>query len=332
MKKPILWSMIVLALVAAVALVAGGCKKSSSKPVPLTWTVGSTVYIVGSDSGYVTYWTNGVKTHLAANGSGNGIMVVGSDVYVGGTIFAGGTVEKAAVWKNGVETDFTDTGVAWAFQPGVRGTDVYVPGYVFGPTPEVYPVVWKNGQRVNLDSTHRGIATGMAIVDTDIYVVGQVYDGQFDTALIWKNGQRLPGFFAIESVPFGQILASESDFYLAFQKGYYKNAQNFVQVANTDSAGGVGGLFVAGSDVYAAGKIDSSSVPIPAYWKNGNIVELPSYKGSTNTSATGIVVAGSDVYVIGETFLNGAYKGLIWKNGVLKTLTGNGELYGIVVQ
>ena len=303
-----------------------GCKKSnSSRPAPLTWTPGSTVYIVGQDSGFVTYWTNGVKTRMTASGYGNGITVAGSDVYIGGTVFSAGTVEKAAIWKNGVETDLTDTGIAWAFQPGVRGGDVYVPGYVFGPSPDVYPVVWKNGQRIYLDATRRGIATGLAVADTDIYVIGQVYDG-FDTTLVWKNGERWGEPFVIEGDAFGQIVSFGSDVYMTLGNGYYmdRTAYSFTNPA------AVYGIFVSGSAVLLAGTVDS--VPKPAWWEGGRATVLPTYTKSTNTSATGIAMAGSDIYVIGTTYLNGRYKGVIWKNGVEDTLTGNGELKGILVR
>jgi hypothetical protein len=306
-----------------------GCKKSnSSPPAPLTWTAGSTVYIVGQDSGRVVYWANGVKTVLAASGGGNGIMLSGSDVYVGGTVYvAGGKTERAAYWKNGTETDLGDTGISWAFQPALKGSDLYVPGYVFGPTPQVYPVYWKNGQRVNLDSSKRGVATGIAISDTDVYIIGQVYDGPFDTSLVWKNGARLDGFYSIEGSPFSQIYAAGPAVYIVDQYGY-EDLITWKDAVMT----GLSGIFVSGSDIYAAGAVDSGTDVIPAYWKNGTLVKLPGYAHASSTQATGIAVAGPDVYVIGSTYLNYAYKGLVWKNGVLDTLTGDGFLNGVVVQ
>ncbi len=305
-----------------------GCKKSGSapaKPAPISWTAGSSVYIVGSDSGRITYWQNGVKTALGM-GDGNGIAVSGSDVYVGGTVFLPtGTTEKAAYWKNGKETDLTDTGTAWAFQPALRGGDVYVPGYIFGPYQQVYPVYWKNGERFNLDASTRGVATGIAIADTDIYIVGQVYDGPFDTALVWKNGEPWNGLEAIEAGTFNQIYASGNDIYVTFQSGYSLNQQAFTHLPG---AGAAVSVFVSGTDVYVAG---TDSTAHAAYWKNGVLVSLPNYKNATDAFALGIAVAGPDVYVIGQTILNGFTKGVVWKNGVEDSLTGNGELTGVVV-
>lgn len=315
-----------------VACGVAGCKKSASKPKP-SWTPGSDIYMVGGDSGRAVYWKNGDKTVLTP-GEGEGIAVSGSSVYVGGVSYrsvGSTTADLAAFWKDGVEEDLTNSGIAWAYQPVVVGADVYVPGYIFGPTPQVYPVYWKNGQRVNLDPSLQGIATGMAVSDTDVYVIGSVYDGQFDTALVWKNGQRMPGFFSIETNPFNQIMVSGGNVYVVGLQGYYINFNQYVQLKGASQGISTISMYLDGSDIYVAGATDTASSRYAAYWKNGVMVALSNYPGTTSSAATGVVVAGSDVYVAGSGIVNGVYLGMYWKNGVEETLTKNGDVNGILL-
>ena len=70
------------------------------------------------------------------------------------------------------------------------------------------------------------------------------------------------------------------------------------------------------TDVYVAGyELNSKNEEIPAYWKNGTEVKLPS-GASTKCMAKAIFVSGNDVYVAGYTGSQACY----WKNGVLVSL------------
>ena len=89
-------------------------------------------------------------------------------------------------------------------------------------------------------------------------------------------------------------------------------------------------VFVAGSDVYVAGK-DGNQAKL---WKNGIAATLP-VGGANKAVAYSVFVSGTDVYVAGReddgTSLNGYAK--LWKNGVgsYLTVSGYGSLARSVV-
>ena len=158
--------------------------------------------------------------------------------------------------------------------------------YVAGPASTNTPTYWKNGTSVQL-STQSGEISSIIISGTDIYCSGMLNN----VNSIWKNGVIV------------NTLSS---------------------AASSTLASGNHGLFVAGSDIYAAGY---QFGPAPtyyfqaAYWKNGAIVTLTTgFNG--NARATAIYVSGSDVYVAGtedEGTANQAPR--LWKNGVSVPLT-----------
>jgi FKBP-type peptidyl-prolyl cis-trans isomerase len=77
---------------------------------------------------------------------------------------------------------------------------------------------------------------------------------------------------------------------------YYKNGQPGIPLTNAER-GSATAVTVAGTDVYVAGDLDGKAV----YWKNGQLVALPSTALSP-ASAFSIAVSGNDVYVAGNGF------------------------------
>jgi IPT/TIG domain len=148
----------------------------------LSYTTGMTiangdVYISGYDNGatiIAEYWKNGVQVTLSNNGSANCIVVVGNDVYVGGSTW-NGYHNIATYWKNGQAVSITDgttdaaiTGLA------IDGSDVYASGYhgtntggpVLGDPIHGYaPVYWKNGVETKLTRfvNSYGYLTGIVV-------------------------------------------------------------------------------------------------------------------------------------------------------------------------
>ena len=320
----------------AAALLAGGtagCKKSSVAPTAESaYTPGWDVYFAGQDSGRAVYWKNGLRTVLGSAGIAQGIAVSGSDVYVGGGVTKAvnsEVINLAALWKNGVEEDLTDTS-AWAYTPVVSGADVYVPGYIgqWGGQPKA--VYWKNGQPVTLDSTNWAIATGMAVSGSDVYVLGFVGGAAVDSSVVWKNDQLLAGAYSTFDQPYNQIVVSGGNVYVAELQGYFENfASQYMALPHARSAAC---LLLNGSDIYVAGsRVDSAGNVWAAYWKNGVMDTLANYPGTTISGAWAIVLAGSDVYVAGDAVVNGVLWGVFWKNGAEAAPSRNGAIYGAAV-
>jgi hypothetical protein len=322
-KKTIAFSLL------AAGLLAGGitgCKKSANHgSAGPTWTPGSDIYIVGTDSGHAVYWKNGVETVLGP-GAGAGITISGSSVYVGGVSYKNGTTELAAVWKDGVEQDLTDTGDAQASTPLVVGTDVYVPGIILWSAPQSYAVYWKNGQLVYVDSAVRSWASQVAISGSDVYVLGAIH-GSYDTSIIWKNGQRLAGASTGTGEDYSQIVFSGGNMYVVGGQGYFINFPN--EFILLPGSGFRTSILLNGSDIYVAGTWEDSVENLrAAYWMDRVLYKLSNYPGTIYSTATGVVVAGSDVYVVGFAQVNSGQWAVYWKNGVEWTLTKSGSISG----
>jgi hypothetical protein len=77
-------------------------------------------------------------------------------------------------------------------------------------------------------------------------------------------------------------------------------------------------MFISGPDIYLAGSItdnDANAKSTPAYWKNGQMINLP-YNQNRYTYASGIVVLNGDVHVIGSEYDGpGIHIAKYWKNG-----------------
>jgi hypothetical protein len=334
MKNAVFWCLFAALAAAFLAGGTAGCKKSS---VPSTaepaYTPGWDVYFVGQDSGRPVYWKNGDRTMLAPAGLGQGIAVSGSDVYVGGGVTKAvhsEIINLAALWKNGVEEDLTDTISSWAYTPVLSGGNVYVPGYIdqWGGQPEA--VYWKNGQPVGLDSTNWATATGIAVNGSDVYVLGFTGGSAIDSSVVWENDQVLAGANSTFDQPYNQMLVSNGNIYVAELQGYFENfASQYTALPHASSAEC---LLLNGSDIYVAGsRVDSAGNVWAAYWKNGVMDTLANYPGTTMSNAWSIVIAGSDVYVAGVAFVNGALWGVFWKNGAEAAPSRNGAIYGAAV-
>lgn len=134
--------------------------------------------------------------------------------------------------------------------------------------------------------------------------------------------------FVAEAQNYSSNRPNQSDVYVAggcrdnagnYTAMYYKNGQPGIPLMNGER-GSATAIVVAGNDVYVAGDLDGKAV----YWKNGQVVQLPSTALSP-ASAFSIAVVGNDVYVAGngfKPFMNKyGYKGRdqlqprYWKNG-----------------
>lgn len=100
---------------------------------------------------------------------------------------------------------------------------------------------------------------------------------------------------------------------------YYKNGQQGGPLMNGKISSATS-ILIVGSDVYVTGDLDFK----PVYWKNGQVVQLPSTATSSGNFPSGafsIAVTGNDVYVAGNGYkpnrggINEDLQPRYWKNG-----------------
>jgi glutamate synthase domain-containing protein 3 len=154
----------------------------------------------------------------------------------------------------------------------------------------------------------------------NVYVAG---NSGGDTAIYWKNGQRVtlnPGNNSYSAA----IAVSGGNVYVAGQMSspvpgggylfvYWQNEQlnvfsaygstsgpNYIDGRATNGIGITNGIAVSGSDVYVLANGNG-------YWKNGQLVIFEDYYNHTTLVdstyvgyGTGIAVSGSDVYISGQ--------------------------------
>lgn len=249
------------------------------------------VYIAGSDNGAV-YWKNNREIRLSA-GSATSIFVAGNDIYVAGS--NGSDSPNAVYWKNGIEVQLEKDNVYgnWgAFGVNsifVSGNDVYAAGFE-GPN----AVYWKNGAEIYL--TPSTVGTAGFVHASSIYVSGQdVYiDGYGNTP-----GSPFPVFWFAENG--------------AFHPG---------SLSNPFSPGQGNSLFVSESHVYVAGtqELPTRYLPTAAYWKDGNLISLPT--SEINSFGNSIFTSENHVYVAGYEYRSSQVTfAVYWKDGVETKLT-----------
>jgi len=269
---------------------------------------GPGVYVVGYKSD--DYWVAKLwKNGVEYNLCNNGIA---RSVYVAGNdvYVAGSDFKGAAVWKNGVVQNLGGDEASSIF---VSRGNIYVAG-----TDGYYPQVriaklWVNGLEQKLTGgIYYSEANSVFVSGNDIYVAGSV-DGY---AVLWKNGiaQILGGGEA------NSVFVSGSDVYIVGGSGLglllWKNGikQNLGQ-------GWAKSVYVSGNDVYIAGYYwsESQNSDIATLWKNG----IPQYLGLG--LANSVFVSKGNVYVAGGNYstVHGTEVATIWENGKAQHLTGS---------
>jgi hypothetical protein len=169
---------------------------------------GGDVYVAGylvATGGMTTvcYWKNGIiqnqlTTSVSTFGPSYdgvvGVGIVGSDVYITGTVEnTGGDHVNATLWKNGTPNVVVTDGdhISSALNAiTISGSKVYLAGY-----DDNVATYWINGTAYQLNSNaQQYMATGIA-VSSDVYAVGgnDVYVSGFSgysitNAVYWKNG------------------------------------------------------------------------------------------------------------------------------------------------
>jgi hypothetical protein len=199
-----------------------------------------------------------------------------TDVYV-----AGGDLNEAVYWKNGVEVELPNGGMgSHATSIYVSGNDVYIAGVVGRD-----PVYWKNGVLNDLtDGIDSSIATSIFVANSKIYV--GIYQGAASTTA------TVAEYLAIDGTGHSLETGVEGSGEHPLLYSTYVSGTN---------------IYNAGSNALVVGSEGGHEVvfPYPCYWKNGAAVSLPiptyfqNANHIENGIAYGVTVSGNDVYSAG---------------------------------
>ncbi len=267
------------------------------------FSVGNNVYIAGTDGGPV-YWKNNIERRLpvisAFDLHANSIFVSNNNIFVAGTD------SGAVYWKNGHEVRLDAVSPQPYYPPGkhpsaanavfVSGNDVYVSG-----SDGHNAVYWKNGVETTVapgPAIGQSIVTSINVSGSDVYTDVVTFGGGRVIMVCYKNAVEIFGALGWST----QVFVTGSDVYVSgeiindFSNGgavYWKNGtvvnltpnppppvDNYPARANS--------IYVAGSNVYAAGFVYNGTTDAAVYWKNG--VETPLTNGTNNAIATSIFV------------------------------------------
>ena len=123
-----------------------------STPPPTNNNTGFDILTTNNRVG--TYWKNGIATTLGSNTSCTSITVIGSDVYITGSIN-----NSAAFWKNGIITKLAGGHPdSWANAIAVNGSDTYIIGTTGLNNGLPIAAYWRNGVITELTSVSPSIA------------------------------------------------------------------------------------------------------------------------------------------------------------------------------
>ena len=240
------------------------------------------VYVCGYETNILgfqnaTLWKNGVPVNLnLTGGTATDISVIHSQAYsvdvFGGNVYVAGQLgldKRVVLWKNGVVQPLPNTGnfqsCAYLVYVSGNNADVYVAGdyAILG----FNATLWKNGEIQSLKQSGKQ-CTGRSVYvyGKDVYVAG----GDYDTAVVWKNGvaQSLA-----DGIAFSVFVSFDgSDVYVAGRVGLYdavvwKNGvvQNLTDGSHFFSTAYSVFVHPNTNDVYAAGNDGNVAV----VWKNG---------------------------------------------------------------
>ncbi|MCL1893940.1 MAG: hypothetical protein FWG02_06885 [Holophagaceae bacterium] len=266
--------------------------------------------------------------------------------------------KNAIIWKNGVKQSLGDgKHASEANSVFIWGDDVYVAGYEEisidttlsrpgQPYFEPIATIWKNGNvlyRLTNSANAPSKAMSVFVDGKDIYSAGSVpqYFGG-SIATVWKNDQILysrtrvnqtsgvNSLFVSEKNIFGRRnvyyvgngMESDSGRSAGSEAMVWKNGKLLYVLTDGKKIGIAGSVFVAGDDLYVAGK----DVNYAMLWKNGEPIRLSD--GGASGSANSVFVSGKDVYVGG----NDSNTAMVWKNGTVFQRLSSGVVNSVFVK
>lgn len=326
--------------ITGVLLLAAGCNKTGSSAGPTggngTTTTTTTldpgdtaiVYIAGTAGNTIYCWRNDIVSQLSAPPPMN------------------------------LSSGYEYANIAYVSGIALSDTDIYISGgYLTNDTlgHQGYTAAyWKNGVPSNLhDSAQAAQSHGIAVSAGNVVIAGTETYYEPNVAVPYSD---FTPFMKFEK--YGSIAMSWTNGTPAYVNTSYAYAYDEHDTGLAFLPDYVTGIAVSGSDVYLAGGVTSwsagvsSSMHFTAYWKNGNLVDLPNgFTGTTPTDSTGwfspkvtgIAVSGSHVYACGTEYTelgktgstyNIVYQATMWKDSALIYLGSKSDYsqaYGICV-
>ena len=306
----------------------GGMTGSATNAIVVS---GGNVYVAGLVSNNTgesaVYWVNGAITTLAppsgmTNSVANGIAVSGGNVYVAGSASSSAGVGTAILWVNGAPTTLSPpSGLVncYATAIAVSGGDVYVAGGASNNHIDGWATYWVNGAATLLPMpgglTVDYYANGIVVSGGDVYVSGYTDSGMGQRAAVsWANSGAattlpLPSGWFFENYTATGITVSGSDVYVAgggvngvgsTTAAYWVSGTPTTlpmpgNMPNTSATSYAHGIAISGSDVYAVGYLEDSTIGVgqtAAYWVNdgeGTLLPMPS--GAYESWANAIAVS-----------------------------------------
>ena len=281
----------------ATGIFSDGTTKDISSSV--TWTSGTTSVATISTSGFATGVATGtavitatIHTRLWTTNLTVGTFV--SDVYVSGS-YSDGSNYIAAVWKNGVKTDFPGGNGSGANSVYASGGSIYVAGYYGNTDDNGIAAIW-----ISSDG-------GSSFVKKDLPDQG-TEDASASSIYVNGNNVYVAGYYTDDSVPIAAVWISSN------------GGSSFVKKDlpdQGDADAGADSIYVSGSNVYVAGYyFDGVSTYVAVVWVSsnggGSFVEqdLPD-QGDGSAEAYSVYASGNSVYVAGD-YNNGSYMSAVW--------------------
>lgn len=218
------------------------------------------------------YWKNGTAIKLPIPGyeasSAGSMKVVGSDIYVAGTVYRdGGNEAYACYWKNGVlEKVFPSTGkynnkAGYGGGIDVAGNNVYISGWSIGTNSYPYNALyWVNGKEFvpggNKQDQYNSSAYQIWAVNNDVFVD--------DYQTLWQGSTGYTKHMI------------------------WKNDEEYFALGDLKTSGGINSLINKGNDLYITGWYNAnkaSGFSQAVYWRNKNMHALPTPSGYQSAEA-----------------------------------------------
>lgn len=308
----------------------------------VSWSSDDAGIVSVDDTGRITAHAPGTAliTATALSGGKSGacrVTATDTQVYVVG--FSGTTRSpRAQLWVNGVNTPLGEEQVASsASAVCVEAEDVYVAG-----VHDNMPVYWKNGTAHLLKEAGSSYVNDLQVANGKVYIAWDERVGWSWQARQWVDGVNT-ALSEQENTSAKAIYVADDNVYVAGTESYpyrddrlalatvWKNGA--AEPALTDGGGDAWlsskatSIFVAGSDLYAAGTemLPIISNPQARIWKNGELLYADEGEYS---EVFDLWVEGTDVYACGIRTIDGAQRGVVWKNGEVAFTLGQNMAQG----